>query len=171
MPVNRGFPGRSDPCGARLRLRQINAIFGISSEFTCEAENAHVQTIASPRNCSKGSLVIVVDDDAAVRHSLKFSLELEGFAVRLYAGGPELLRANGLADCACLVIDQNMPGLTGIETVCELRDRHIDVPAILITGRPNPALSASAHRASVDIIEKPLFGNALIDGIRAKITR
>jgi FixJ family two-component response regulator len=116
-----------------------------------------------------GSVVIVVDDDAAVRNSLKFSLELEGFAVRLYSGGTELLAANNVGDCACLVIDQHMPGLTGLETVRELHHRHVDVPTILISGRPTRALSACADRAGVEIIEKPLLGNALVDGIRARI--
>ena len=116
-----------------------------------------------------GSFVIVVDDDDAVRNSLKFALEIEGFAVRLYSGGGELLNATDLGDCACLVIDQNMPGLSGLDTVRKLRERHVEVPAILITGHPNTAMRARASRAGVAIVEKPLFGNALIEGIRGVI--
>ena len=115
------------------------------------------------------SLVIVVDDDDAVRNSLKFSLEIEGFAVRLYSAGTELLDAADVGECACLVIDQNMPGLTGLETVSKLRERSVAVPAILITGHPNKTLRARAHGAGVNVIEKPLFGNALIEGIRGVI--
>jgi two-component system, LuxR family, response regulator FixJ len=118
---------------------------------------------------ARNSLVIVVDDDDAVRNSLKFSLEIEGFAVRLYARGSELLDAPDVADCACLVIDQNMPGLSGLETLNKLRERHVTVPAILITGHPNSMLLARAQGAGVNIIEKPLYGNALIDGIRGVI--
>jgi two-component system response regulator FixJ len=116
-----------------------------------------------------GSLVIVVDDDDAVRNSLKFSLEIEGFAVRLYARGAELLDSPEVGDCACVVIDQNMPGLSGLETVRQLRDRKIAVPAILITGHPSANLRASASSAGIGIVEKPLFGNALIEGIRGAI--
>lgn len=116
-----------------------------------------------------GSFVIVVDDDDAVRNSLKFSLEVEGFAVRLYSDGGELLDAPDLDGCACLVIDQNMPGLSGLDTVRKLRERRVTVPAILITGHPNTAMRASASRAGVPIVEKPLFGNALIEGIRGVI--
>ena len=115
------------------------------------------------------SLVIVVDDDDAVRNSLKFSLEIEGFAVRLYSAGTELLDAADVGECACLVIDQNMPGLTGLETVSKLRERSVAVPAILITGHPNTMLRARARGAGVNVIEKPLFGNALIEGIRGVI--
>lgn len=110
-------------------------------------------------------VVIVVDDDDAVRNSLKFALEIEGFAVRLYRGGAELLRAE-IADCACLVIDQNMPGLSGLETVRKLRDRKVAVPAILITGRPSAVLRASALRVGAAIVEKPLLGDDLAQSIR-----
>ena len=115
------------------------------------------------------TVVIVVDDDDAVRNSLKFSLEIEGYEVRLYSGGSELLGAPDVGDCDCLVIDQNMPGLSGLETVNRLRERHVEVPAILITGHPNSMLRAHAGRAGVNIVEKPLFGNALIEGIRGII--
>lgn len=116
-----------------------------------------------------GSLVIVVDDDDAVRNSLKFSLEIEGYAVRLYSRGDDLLEAPDVAECACLIIDQNMPGLTGLETVSKLRERRVTVPVILITGNSSNMLRARARGVGVNVIEKPLFGNALIEGIRGAI--
>ena len=116
-----------------------------------------------------GSTVIVVDDDAAVRNSLKFSLEIEGFTVRVFSDGAALLRAPDIGECACLVIDQSMPGISGLETVRQLRIMSITVPVILITGRPTAALSASATSAGINVVEKPLFGNALIEGIREVI--
>ena len=51
------------------------------------------------KSTSPTATVIVVDDDAAVRNSLKFSLEIEGFAVRLYESGPQLLHDHELSDC------------------------------------------------------------------------
>ena len=51
-------------------------------------------------------VIVVVDDDAAVRGSLKFALEIEGFAVRTYPKGADLLGDLRLADCACFIIDQ-----------------------------------------------------------------
>ena len=50
-----------------------------------------------------GYVVIVIDDDLAVRNSLKFSLEIEGLTVRSYATGAELLSAGDLALCNCLL--------------------------------------------------------------------
>jgi FixJ family two-component response regulator len=121
------------------------------------------------QECDRASLVIVVDDDDAVRNSLKFALEVEGFAVHLYAGGAELLDSPELGNCACLVIDQNMPGMSGLDTVRQLRDRNVSVPAILITGHLSAFLRARAFAAGIGVVEKPLLGNALVEGIRGAI--
>jgi two-component system, LuxR family, response regulator FixJ len=113
------------------------------------------------------TIVIVIDDDGAVRNSLKFSLELEGFAVRAYGCAGDLLDSPQSPACACFVIDQNMPGMNGLDLIAKLRERRISTPAILITTHPNAAVVERARRAAVPIIEKPLLGNALVDGIRA----
>jgi two-component system, LuxR family, response regulator FixJ len=111
-------------------------------------------------------VIAVVDDDPAVCSSLKFSLELEGFAVRLYRNGAEFLATDGLADCKCFVIDQRMPGMSGMQVISELRGRNISTPAILIISQPSRVLSARAAEADVPIIEKPLLNNALVEKIR-----
>jgi two-component system, LuxR family, response regulator FixJ len=114
-------------------------------------------------------LIVVVDDDAAVRNSLKFSLEIEGFAVRVYATGADLLNTADLAGCACLVVDQNMPGMSGLDLVAELRGRRAWVPAILTTSHPSAAVRNRAAHAGISIVEKPFLGNRLIDGIHHAI--
>jgi two-component system, LuxR family, response regulator FixJ len=112
------------------------------------------------------AMVGVVDDDPAVRNSLKFSLEIEGLAVQAYANAAELLKQSDLSRFRCLVVDQNMPGLSGIDLVAALRARQIAVPVILITSHPSSALVARAGKERVPIVEKPLLGNALFDKIR-----
>ncbi len=112
------------------------------------------------------AVVGVVDDDPAVRNSLKFSLEIEGFAVGIYASADELLKESDLSRFRCLVIDQHMPGLSGLDLVAKLRERQISVPVILITSHPSRTLAARADKAAVPIVEKPLLGNALLDRIR-----
>jgi FixJ family two-component response regulator len=116
---------------------------------------------------ASGLLVIVVDDDVAVRNSLKFSLEVEGFMVRVYAGASELLREAELpGGGSCLVVDQNMPGMNGLDLVAHLRARAVAVPAILMTSSPTRALSERASKAGVAIVEKPFLGATLVDRIR-----
>jgi two-component system, LuxR family, response regulator FixJ len=111
-------------------------------------------------------LVAVVDDDPAVCNSLKFSLELEGFAVRAYRSGAEFLADDNFRECKCCVIDQRMPGMSGMEVIAELRQRKVSIPAILIISQPNKVLSARAAEAHIPIIEKPLLSNALVEKIR-----
>ena len=113
-----------------------------------------------------GPIVIVVDDDVAVRNSLKFSLEVEGFVVRAYPGGTELLKDAELRRAGCLVIDQNMSGMNGLEVVARLRARDVAVPAILITSYPTAVLRERAAAAGVTIVEKPFLGTVLVDRIR-----
>jgi len=79
-------------------------------------------------------IVAVVDDDPAVCGSLKFLLELEGFMVRAYAGGAELLNAGDFAEYSCLVVDQRMPGMTGVELLREIGARHTAVIRVVRTG-------------------------------------
>ncbi len=111
-------------------------------------------------------LVLVVDDDPAVRNSLKFSLELEGFIVRDYSSANELLREAEIADAGCLVIDYHLPEMNGLEMLNRLRERHVAVPAILITSHPSAFVRRRAAEAGVPIIEKPLLGDTLVEGIR-----
>jgi FixJ family two-component response regulator len=115
---------------------------------------------------TESPLVAVVDDDPAVCNSLKFSLELEGFKVQTYGSGSELLRAKDIGALDCLVIDQRMPEMTGLELIGKLRDRHITTPVILVISQPSVGLSARAAKANVPIVEKPFLGNALLERIR-----
>lgn len=112
------------------------------------------------------SLVIVVDDDPAVRNSLKFSLEIEGFNVRVYGSGSELLSEREFPDCSCLVVDQRMPGITGLDLIAKLREHLVSAPAILVTSHPDAELARRAAGAKVPIVEKPFLGNTLVERIR-----
>jgi FixJ family two-component response regulator len=114
--------------------------------------------------------IIVVENDDSLRHSLRFSLAVEGFAVRTYANGSELLAAN-LPDRGCLVVDYNLRDMTGLDLVAQLRTRQIALPAILITTNPSGIVRRRAEQAGVPMIEKPLLGDSLINGILAALTR
>jgi len=119
-----------------------------------------------PQATAKRPVIAVVDDDPAVCGSLKFALELEGFAVRTYHSGAELFHVGDFEGFDCFVVDQRMPGMTGMELVEVLRARRIMTPVILIISHPNAALSARAQKAAIPIVEKPLLGNALVERIR-----
>jgi FixJ family two-component response regulator len=109
--------------------------------------------------------LLILDDDSAVRASLKFYLEIEGFEVRTYSSAHELLNEDSLPASSCLVADYHMPTMNGLEVVAQLRDRHILNPAILVTSHPNENLRNRADAAGISIVEKPLLGG-LLDSIR-----
>ncbi|MET0313300.1 MAG: response regulator [Hansschlegelia sp.] len=113
--------------------------------------------------------IFVVDDDLAVRLSLKFMFELEGLSVRLFESGEALLAAGPLPERGCLVVDQKMARLTGIELLHRLNARRVRLPAILITGRLTDDLAARAKAAGfVAVFEKPLE-SGLMDAIQSAL--
>lgn len=111
-------------------------------------------------------LVVIVDDDAAVRAALEFTLELEGFDVVSCSSGEALLLRDLPTRHACLLIDERLPGITGLDALHQLRDRHVTLPAILMTSHPSASVRAAAKAAGVPILEKPLLGDALTVAIR-----
>lgn len=110
--------------------------------------------------------MLIIDDDPAVRNSLKFALEVEGFAVRAYPAAADLLGDGEFPADGCLVIDYKLPEMNGLDLVVELRNRKIDLPAILITTHPSAEVRRRAALAGVTLIEKPLLNDTLFQGIR-----
>jgi len=110
-------------------------------------------------------VILLVDDDAAVRNALKFSLEMEGFSVRLFATPEALLAEDHLPDGGCLVIDYRMPEIDGLELVERLRKRGVTLPVFIISGRVTRSLRSRASGLGVsDVLEKPL--SDLVGSIR-----
>ena len=110
--------------------------------------------------------IFVIDDDPAILASLKFALEIEGYAVHTYSSPKALIADATRKTWGCLVIDYNLPDGNGLQLLDELRRRGVNMPAILITTNPGPHLRVRAAAASVSIVEKPLIGNTLVDAIR-----
>src|SRR3974377_1347742 len=81
--------------------------------------------------------VLVIDDDPAIRSSLKFALEVEGFVVRTYPTGSDLCDEEDIPESVCVVADYHLPGMNGLDLLARLRDRKVSLPAILITTDPS----------------------------------
>lgn len=104
---------------------------------------------------------IVVDDDVAVLASIRFVLEAEGLSVQTY-GSVEAVLAADLPEQGCLILDQVMPGATGLEVLAQLRRRGVDLPALLLTSSATPAVRRVAEAAGAPVLEKPVFGETLV---------
>jgi FixJ family two-component response regulator len=153
-------------------LRYINAAvlpfghFAILSDWQRQPGSSDQAMMGGTLVATKAPSIVVIDDDPAVCGSLKFSLELEGFTVRVYRNAVEALQANDLDACDCFVIDQRMPQMTGLELIDTLRRRRIFTPAVLIISHPNDTVSMRAAKTGIAIVEKPLLSNALVERIR-----
>ncbi len=113
--------------------------------------------------------IFIVDDDSAVRDSLRQLLESIGFTVETYGSGEALLDREGSLDRACVLLDLKLPGLNGLE-VLEILEilsaRHSDICVILITGHGDAATKARATRAgAAAMLEKPLRDELLLSTI------
>ena len=116
--------------------------FGYSGKF--RQDPGSVSPLQEP--ASARPVVVIVDDDPAIRNSLAFSLRTEGIAVLAYASGAELLREIPASGTGCLVIDYKLPGMNGLDLLAELRRRRIATPAILITTHPSAARARARGR-------------------------
>ena len=116
--------------------------------------------------------VFVVEDDDAVRSALEVFLRLEGLRTRSFPSAEAFLDACRPGWTGCLVVDLRMPGLSGLELLGQLRERAIDLPAIVITAHGDVANTRSSFRAgAVDFFEKPVDNEALLVAIRQALDR
>jgi two-component system response regulator MprA len=116
--------------------------------------------------------ILVVDDDRAVRDSLRRSLEFNGYEVALANDGVEALaRINGLAPDA-LIVDVMMPRLDGIETTKALRAAGNDLPILVLTARDTVGDRVDGLDAGADdYLAKPFALEELLARVRAMLRR
>jgi two-component system response regulator FixJ len=113
----------------------------------------------------------VVDDDAAVRESLRFLLEAEGLIVRTYESGTTLL-ATRLPVAGCILTDFRMPDVDGLQLQAQLAGRGIRLPVIVMTGHADVPTAISAMKAgAVDFLEKPFADEQLLAAVERALDR
>ena len=116
--------------------------------------------------------VLVVDDDQAVRDSLRRSLEFNGYAVTLAHDGAEALASIGQASPDALVIDVMMPRLDGLETTRALRSAGNDLPILVLTARDSVGDRVEGLDAGADdYLTKPFALEELLARLRALLRR
>jgi FixJ family two-component response regulator len=100
--------------------------------------------------------VFIVDDDEAVRDSLRWLLEANGYRVKSYAGAEDFLGAYDADQIGVLIADVRMPGMSGLELQEELIARHAPLPIVFITGHGDVPMAVSTiKKGAVDFLEKP----------------
>jgi two-component system, LuxR family, response regulator FixJ len=114
-------------------------------------------------------IVVIVEDDPAVLASLTFAFEVEGFSVRAHASAEALLAEGPPPARACLVVDYRLPGVDGLELLRILREQGRGRSALLIA-TSDANLHRRAAAADVEIIEKPLLSDVLIEKVRGRLS-
>jgi two-component system, LuxR family, response regulator FixJ len=112
-------------------------------------------------------MVFLVDDEQAVRDSLRWLLESVGLSVRSYATATDFLHDYDAAQPGCLVLDVRMPGMSGLDLQEELARRGAALPTIVITAYAEVPMAVRAVKAgAVDFIQKPFSDQLLLDRVR-----
>lgn len=116
------------------------------------------------------TVIHVIDDDAAMRDSLAFLLDVSGFEPKVHESADAFLSVFEPASLGCVVSDIRMPGMNGIELVRSLKGAGSACPVVLITGHGDVGLAVEAMKAgAADFIEKPFDDAALLGAIRAAL--
>jgi two-component system, LuxR family, response regulator FixJ len=119
---------------------------------------------------TREATVFVVDDNAAVRKSLRALLESAGLAVETYATGEEFLIAYDAERPGCLVLDVRLRQGSGLEVQDELRRRNATLPVIVLTGHGNVQTSVRALKGgAIDFLQKPTAPTLLLQRVAAAI--
>ena len=106
-----------------------------------------------------------------MRDSLRLLLEVIGHPVQTFASAAEFLKAEQHHP-VCLILDHHMPEMTGLELAERLRADGSDIPILLITGSPSPAIAARAVELGINrVLDKPLSDEDLLDFIEAAVAR
>jgi FixJ family two-component response regulator len=116
--------------------------------------------------------VLVVDDDRAVRDSLRDLFESVGFKVEEFASTPEVLQAKRPDAPCCLVLDVRLPGPSGLDFQRELNERNIVLPIVFLTGHGDIPMTVRAIKAgAVEFLTKPFREQDLLDAVTAALDR
>ena len=120
----------------------------------------------------KPPTVYIVDDDDAVRNSLRLLLKSVGLAAQSHASAQEFLERYDPAQPGCMVLDVRMPGMSGLELQQELNLRGAVIPVIFITGHGDVPMAVEAlQHGAFDFLQKPFRDQDLIDRIQRALEK
>jgi len=111
-------------------------------------------------------VVLVVDDDPAMRSALANLFASVGLPVEVFGSAPELLRSSLPNVASCLVLDIRLPGVTGLDFQAELAEAGIHIPIIFMTGHGDIPMSVQAMKAgAVDFLTKPFRHQEMLGAV------
>ena len=118
------------------------------------------------------AIVFVVDDDLSIREAIKSLISLTGVRVETFGTAQEFLRTERPDLPGCMVLDVELPGLSGLDLQRELAAHGIKLPIIFITGYGDIPMSVRAMKAgATEFLTKPFSDQDLLDAIQQALER
>jgi FixJ family two-component response regulator len=119
--------------------------------------------LSNPENLSSLGHVVVIDDDASVRRSVRTMLERVGYTVSVHEGAKAFLDHVSPSAPAVLLLDMRMPGMTGVELQTQIKNSGLQAPVIFMSGdsRPDEIITAMKQQA-FDFLLKPFTAQAML---------
>jgi len=119
---------------------------------------------------SQSDQIFIVDDDAAVRETLRTVLSAAGYEVVCFADGPTLLASMPAETPACILLDVHIPGPSGLMVLKELRANEHPMPIFIISGAGDIPMAVEAIKnGALDFIQKPFRGSEVVAQVRGAI--
>jgi FixJ family two-component response regulator len=118
-------------------------------------------------------LISIVDDHSLIRATLEDLVRSLGFSVRTFASAESFLQSSSMGETRCLILDVQMPKMSGVELQDHLSQNGFDIPIIFITAYSDEAIKERALKAgAICFLRKPLdLGRRLIDCLHAALDR
>jgi FixJ family two-component response regulator len=118
------------------------------------------------------SLVFIIDDDLAMRDSMKFLLRSVGQETEAFASASEFLQKKLPDVPACLVVDIRLPGLSGLDFQAELARTNVQIPIVFMTGHGDIPMTVKAMKAgAIEFLSKPFRDQDMLDAIGIGLER
>ena len=116
------------------------------------------------------ALISIVDDDESIRRTTTFLIESFGFRAASFESAEDFLKSFRLHETSCLIVDVQMPGMSGLQLQSHLAAAGYRIPIIFITAYPDARSRTQALAAgAVDFLNKPFGEEALLSGIRSAL--
>jgi FixJ family two-component response regulator len=118
----------------------------------------------------KDSLVSIVDDDESVRESLPDLLREFGFAALAFSSGEAFLASGSVGQTRCLILDIDMPGMSGPDLQRELTLRQWNIPIVFITAHHDDNIRQYVlQKGAVECLLKPFSDSALLAALKTAL--
>jgi FixJ family two-component response regulator len=146
---------------ARL-VGRITYIGAPPATLACRCLAASMEPIVSAEQARP---VYVVEDDDAVRASVRLLLETVGYVVRDYASAEALLADDGTTDAACFLLDFQLGGMSGLDLLERMRAQGVRTPAIIVTANANLSDERYKRANVLAVLRKPAPAADLLDWV------